>query len=616
MIKELSELGKTRRGAKTDTEWVHDALKEEFISLVLMILPDGSFSSLQSIEKKKTMAEAIQRTSGKEARLLIDNCGYVLGVYDPENNAFKNKAKLKGEKAAHEYFQKEFSEKKQLFISKLEKIADLVDTEPVLKFYGANSNKGINAVTQEYFVNNVDKKDRSGNIAFLVSGRNQYVHECDSVYHRIIETYEAKEQGLLSGSKKKCAVCGKCDYPVEDIPHGMVKRVPEGQSSGCALVSYNTEAFESYGLRRNLNSMVCTNCARTYVEGLNWLLSNGNDIPEISEKGKAKQRFKYTNRKNFGNTDTAMIYWTRKNIALPEIDFLETPSEGDVTGLIESVSSGKETASHYLEPDQFYSCTLSGAASRIAVRDWIEVSLADYKKAIAQWFKDIAIEEHDFVLKRTLRKYFGLYNLASSCQRQNTNGGKDKNDTSTARVAAILWNAALKNSALPIWVLANVLKRARLSNEGVTAERAALIKIILNRNNKGGDFVITETLQEGKRPVAYVCGQIFAAMESMQYAAASGERNAGIRERYFTYAMTLPLAAFGRLFNLNSKHYTKLKNEKPGMAVNLDKELQLLCKDLDINQLPATFSLEQQGQFAIGYYQQRQKQFNNKSEEK
>jgi len=120
--------------------------------------------------------------------------------------------------------------------------------------------------------------------------------------------------------------------------------------------------------------------------------------------------------------------------------------------------------------------------------------------------------------------------------------------------------------------------------------------------------VITGNIEQGRRPVAYVCGQIFAKLESIQYAAL-GDRNAGIRERYFTYAMTSPASAFGRLFNLNSKHFTKLKNEKPGLAITLDKELQELCKDVDINSFPATFLLEEQGQFAIGYYHQRQKQF-------
>ena len=121
--------------------------------------------------------------------------------------------------------------------------------------------------------------------------------------------------------------------------------------------------------------------------------------------------------------------------------------------------------------------------------------------------------------------------------------------------------------------------------------------------------MITENIKQGDKPVAYVCGQIFAKLERIQYYAASGDRNAGIRERYFTYAMTSPSSAFGRLFDLSSKHYKKLKNEKPGLAVNLDKELQDLVKDVDINKLPATFSLEEKGQFAIGYYHQRQVQF-------
>jgi CRISPR-associated protein Csd1 len=122
--------------------------------------------------------------------------------------------------------------------------------------------------------------------------------------------------------------------------------------------------------------------------------------------------------------------------------------------------------------------------------------------------------------------------------------------------------------------------------------------------------MIAESTMSGERPVAYICGQIFAKLESIQYHSAAGDRNAGIRERYFTYTMTLPSAAFGRLFDLNSKHYRKLKNEKPGLAIKMDKELQDLVKDVDIQKLPATFSLIQKGQFAIGYYHQKQVQFN------
>lgn len=408
---------------------------------------------------------------------------------------------------------------------------------------------------------------------------------------------------MLKGISKKCSVCNQSKYPVVDIPHGMIKHVPDGQSSGCALVSYNYPAFESYDLKGNENSSICTNCARTYVEGLNWLLSVGNEIVVKTKKGKEKTTYRYTNRKNFGS-DTAIVFWTRENANLPEIDQLEAPNPDDVNKLLESVSSGKEQDGRYLEADQFYSCALSGAAARIAVRDWIETSLFDFRKSIARWFKDIAIMEYDSTSKTLTTRYFGLYDLARSTQSVTN----DK-DVSLSRTAAYLWNTAIRQTTPPLWLLTKVLQRARMDEYGVTAERAALIKLILNRNNKGGGFMVAEKIEDGFKPVAYVCGQIFAKLESIQYAAL-GDRNAGIRERYFTYAMTLPAAAFGRLFNLHSKHFTKLKNEKPGLAINMDKELQELCKDIDIKNFPATFSLEEQGQFAIGYYHQRQKQFN------
>lgn len=617
MIKELSDFGKLIRTQKHENKWVHDALKEETISLVLTINSDGSFISLTSIEKRKTIAEALQRTSGKGARLLLDNCGYVLGIYDPESTSFKNKVETKGEKEAHGIFQKEVSEKHSLFLNRLNNVCDLDELIPIFKFYFDNKKQGIDIVNQEYFLKNIPKTNRGGNIALLVLGQNKYVHEYNAIYKRIIADFEVQQTSLLSTVQRKCAICANKSFPVGDFTHYPIKGVPGDKepAGGRKFISYNEDAFESYNLKGNENCMICTNCAKTYVEGLNWLLSNGTKIPVTKNKnGKEKAAFRYTNRKNFGK-DTAIVFWTRNNKQLPELDQLEEPNPSDIIYLIESVSSGTETRSRYLDSDQFYSFTLSGSAARIVVRDWIETSLSDCRKSIAKWFQDIEIIEYNWDTEALETHYSGLYDLARSCQRKNSDNSLDKDDTTPARIAAHLWKVALKNTPLPLWILTKVLRRARLNKKGVTAEMAALIKLVLNRNNKGGDFVITKESVQGERPMAYICGQIFAKLESIQYAVL-GERNAGIRERYFTYAMTMPSSAFGRLFNLNSKHFTKLKSEKSGLAVKLDKELQDLCKDIDINRFPVTFALEEQGQFAIGYYHQKQRQFNgNRSKE-
>jgi len=590
MIKELSDLGKTLRAEKDENAWVHDALKDEPVSMELVVSQDGCFQQFLVIDNKQTPAEAITAKKGK-ARLLLDKPEEVL-CYGGDPSKKKH----------------------QLFLDKLADYKHLEELAPVIAFY-QNCTDGLEMALEQFEVisattDNKIKKKISGNIGFRVQTEAVRIHEKPEVLNAVIAKYESLQQEQLAGATRQCSVCGKSDYPVEDIPHGPIKRVPDGQTAGCALVSYNANAFESYGLQGNRNSSVCTNCSKTYVEGLNWLLSSGNEITVTDKKGKTKSQFRYTNRRNFGS-DTAMVFWTRNNQSLAEIDLLEAPSEADVARMIESLSTGKEKDVRYLEPERFYSCTLSGAAARIAVRDWIETGLGDFRTSIARWFKDIAIAivRENNKQKEVVAHYAPLYALARSCQRQRTKSDGsyeyDKDDTATARVAVTLWKAALQNFQIPLWVLSKVLQRARLD---VTAERAALIKLILNRNNKGGGFMITENTVHGERPIAYVCGQVFAKLESIQYAAL-GDKNAGIREKFFTYAMTSPAAAFGRLFNLSSKHFTKLKSEKTGLAVKLDKELQELCKDIDILKFPQLFLLEEQGQFAIGYYHQKQTQF-------
>ena len=587
MIKELSDLGKILRAGKDDGAWVHDALKEETISMELIIQQDGTFQQLQLIDDKLTPAEAITAKKGK-ARLLLDKPEEVL-CYGGENSKKKH----------------------QLYLKKFAQYKELKDLAPVVAFYD-NKLIGVNKALEQFEVISITddkkvKKKMAGNIGFRIQSEAIRIHEKPEVLMAVIEKYESLQRDQLINSTKKCSICGKNDYLVEDIPHGMIKRVPDGQSSGCALVSYNENAYESYGLKGNNNSSICTNCAKTYVEGLNWLLSSGTETSVTLKNGKTKHQFRYSNRRNFGS-DTAIVFWTRSNQVLYEIDMLEAPTEADVSIMIESLMSGKQKDCRYLEPERFYSCTLSGAAARIAVRDWVETSLGEFRTSISLWFRDISIARYDNELKKTVLHYTPLYDLARSCQRKNSDGSYDKDDTATARVATSLWKAAIQNTPISLWILTKALQRTRLDKYGVTAERAALIKLILNRNNKEGSFMITENKIQGERPVAYICGQIFAKMESIQYAAL-GDRNAGIREKYFTYAMTSPAAAFGRLFNLHSKHFSKLKSEKPGLAVTLDKELQELCKDIDISKLTSLFLLEQQGQFAIGYYHQKQEQF-------
>ena len=597
MIRELSELGMMLRTDNASDKRVHNALKEEPIAIDLVILEDGSFVDFVSFDKRMTTTEALTSKKGK-ARLLVDKTEEVLGYCDAEIS--KRKVKLKRELTEKEIedIKKGIAKKHGLFWDKIQEYKDLPELQPVLCFYESNKINGVDCALSA-FGGKIPEKERGNNIAFRVMDKR--IHERPAVIESIIARYTAEQTEKLTTSSKKCSICGKNDYPVEDLPHGMIKRVPDGQSIGCALISFNFNAVESYDLPGNMNSSICTNCARTYVEGLNWLMTNGITATGTDAKGKQQEVFRYTNRRNFGS-DTAMVYWTRHNTHLEEIDILEQPTEGSVAKLIESVISADKRPANSLKQDTFYACTLSGAAARIAVRDWIETSLEEFRQNIKAWFDDILILQYDKDQKKLVNHFGQLYKLATSCQNR-----KESNHYTLSRTASSLWNVALKRSIPPLWILANVLKRAKL--EGVNSDRAALIRLVLNRNHKGGQKIM-EKLDGSNKGTAYISGRIFAVLESIQYAAL-GKTNAGIRDRFFSSASTTPSTAFGRLMKMSQHHLSKLKGEKPGLAIFLDKELGELCSK--IVAFPVIFSLEEQGQFAIGYYHQRQERF-NKSE--
>lgn len=589
MIKELAEFGKRIRTG-------HDALKNEPISIDLIIHEDGSFDSFSVIEKINRPAEAITAKKGK-ARLLLDKAEEVLSYNGVNPDVPEEEKTLEQKKSESATIFKH-----QLFLAKLQLYKDLACLGPVQAFYFNNKSKGLDAAIRT-FEQQVGEKERGGNIAFRINDIR--IHEQKEVYEAIIEKFEKEQTEQLKDQKKICSVCGKSDFPVLDQPHGLIKRVPDGQTAGCALVSYNEKAFESYELKGNDNSAICTNCAKNYVEGLNWLLGNGAEKPIEDKKGKIKSQFIYSNRKNFGS-DTAIIYWTKDEDTIDELNLLDSPDVGQVTNLIDSVVKAKVNDAKHIKTNQFYSCTLSGAAARIAIRDWIEISLDDYKQNIAKWFQQIAIRAYGEI------RYIPMYALAKA--GHNT---KSDRDPTNSRVATQLWNAALKNSTPSLWILTAVLKRIRFvensedgqTKETITPERAALIRFILNRNNKNGGYMIKEQNDTNDKSPAIVCGKIFAVMESIQRAAQGKDLNAGIRERFFSFASTSPAPAFGRLMKLSQNHISKLKHEKPGLAVLLDRQLQELCSFL--NGFPAIFSLEEQGQFALGYYHQKQQDYDN-----
>ncbi|WP_205579934.1 type I-C CRISPR-associated protein Cas8c/Csd1, partial [Pseudomonas aeruginosa] len=107
----------------------------------------------------------------------------------------------------------------------------------------------------------------------------------------------------------------------------------------------------------------------------------------------------------------------------------------------------------------------------------------------------------------------------------------------------------------------------------------------------------------------YRLGRLFAVLEGAQRAALGDRVNATIRDRYYGAASTTPATVFPILLRNTQNHLAKLRKEKPGLAVNLERDIGEIIDGMQ-SQFPRSLRLEDQGRFAIGYYQQAQARFN------
>ena len=93
-----------------------------------------------------------------------------------------------------------------------------------------------------------------------------------------------------------------------------------------------------------------------------------------------------------------------------------------------------------------------------------------------------------------------------------------------------------------------------------------------------------------------------AVFERAQWGAL-GDVNANVVDRFYGTASTAPGLVFPRLFKSFQQHVSKLESEKPGMATNVKRDIEELCSR--VPQLPHLLRLDQQGEFALGFYHQR-----------
>lgn len=115
-----------------------------------------------------------------------------------------------------------------------------------------------------------------------------------------------------------------------------------------------------------------------------------------------------------------------------------------------------------------------------------------------------------------------------------------------------------------------------------------------------------QTINESKTNPPYLCGRLLAILEETQLRAHNWRLNTTLVDRAYGTASTAPASIFGRLIRAaETAHLPKIRKSGHGND-SLKQAFEQLAADLDARGgFPRTLTMQDQAEFAIGFYHQR-----------
>ncbi len=386
-----------------------------------------------------------------------------------------------------------------------------------------------------------------------------------------------------------CLVTGETSEPLA-LLHSAIKGVWGAQSTGANIVSFNLDAFTSYGKKQGLNAPVSKAAAFAYTTALNHLLSKDS-----------RQRMQVG--------DTSTIFWSDRDNAFEEQMplFFSEPPKDDPDRNIEAVKALHEAVirGSYSVSDartRFFVLGLAPNAARLAIRFWRVGTVPEMAARIDAHFQDLAL-----VHGPKERSGLSLFRLLAST------AALGKSENIPPNLGGEIMRSIFDGTPYPATLLQGVVRRLRAEHD-VTYPRAALAKACINRSirssNPRQEKEVTMSLDATNNNIGYRLGRLFAALEKIQGDAQPG-LNATIRDRFYGAASGTPVTVFGNLMRLKNHHLSKLSD---GLRITRERQLQDIMEGIPSAGFPAHLDLADQGRFAVGYYHQMQAFFTKKSD--
>ena len=561
-----------------------------------------------SVPTVHMLPEGVKKSSGIRPQFLWANAAYCLGLpKDMKTADMAEDAAAKWEKEKKRSIAC-FEAMKKYHLDILEAV-HTPSAEALKRFFTTWKPETAenHPVLKPYLATNL----LTANVMYAVEG--VFVKDDETIRAAWDAHYNQPSADAVEG---QCLVTGK-KAPIARI-HPNIKGVRGAQSSGASLVSFNADAFESYGHSGGqcYNAPVSEHAAFAYTTALNQLIADEKHCKVI------------------GNT--TVVYWAADGEEayqdlLHSAVFEDDDAIDDETldALFSHIQNGMPFDFHGvpIHPDTpFYILGLSPNAARLSVRFFLQDTFGHFIDHVRRHYERLEI-----VMPQRHRAYLPLWRLLGE-----TVNKKSKDKAASPLLAGAVMRSILSDTPYPQALYNSVMLRVKADQDDkdkhiykISAEKAAIIKACLLKNFPKGEEV-TVALNEESTNTAYVLGRLFSVLEQIQEKAHEKDNGRGkvpdseknrkginstIKDRFFNSAAATPGWVFPILLKMANHHLRKL-NDRMGLKIELEKMVTELEGKIEMNgqPIPARMNLNDQGLFILGYYHQTQKRYMKKEE--
>lgn len=554
----------------------HPGMTSEKVEWELIISEEGRLLNIRSCSRgdgKGTnrydvmlVPEHDGRTSGVKPYFLCDDASYLLGLGDGAQAALRHEKS----RALHE----------EVLSACKNPMA-----KATLRFFSRKLSEG------ELDVVNRLSDLLSGNMVISVSTASSVpmrVHEQEEIIDAWDSYRDSHREESVVG---QCSITGEKAVLARLFPK--VTGFAGAQSSGAALISFNLDSFESYGKTQTYNASISERVAFGAGMALKMLLADPERHVRLGNT-----TFTFWSDRPAADEDCFLLSFIDERHALEKAE--DSGLVKRIDAALEGIKKGHSLGEGFNASVRYYILGISPNAARLSVRFFETETLGEIARRYGQYLGDI-----DMVDVRST----SLFQLLRQCAVQ----GKYDNIPSTIVNPCV--RAMLSGARFPRSLLGMLLSRMRAdhgsNNTWDMGQRASLIKACLTRDRRLLGVCITRESELGvalnreNTSTGYLIGRLFAVMERAQ-SAALGITNVTIRDKYIGSASVTPARVMPTLMHGCQNHLGALRKKNPGMSVVLERELdEIVGRKFSDDPYPATLSMEEQGEFFVGYYQER-----------